>query len=833
MNGWSNGGQQQMQGMGYQQQQPQMGGYPQQQQQQQGNMMMNQQGMGGFPQQGNMMMNQQGMGGFPQQGNMMMNQQGMGGFPQQGNMMMNQQGMGGFPQQGNMMMNQQGMGGFPQQGSGFYGGNMMNQQPQQGSGFYGGNMMNQQQQQQLQQFQQQQQQQQQMQMQQQGQQQMGQPQQQQQQGQEHWIDTFYKMRYANDTFSDTYQMSMDKAGFCTAKLKDGATNSMGAVLQESLNYIVRNAADAKGMTSEDILSITAYSFDFGPDNMNCNPYYIVNNILLHRNTADIERYFGYILYLIKGLRKLGPIPCNTLYRGLKDGVRFTQSDVGKVFKWDSFTSTTTNEGIATNFLQRGKDPVLFTITGSYIGYNISTFSVRTSENEVIIEPGFTFMVKEVSLDGKRVTIEGIPTRPVLQEAVAKLITEEKKRLIQVTPEDLAGYYSAISDQTLNMSPANPAYMWTQQLFEMLVRCDGIENVKAVFGNLPWDPNAFKMFINMADQNQQYRAIMKRKIMMTVTLTTANHFPTLSNIKRGINISNPAAFTARQLIPIQPGQYTEYSITTPKPICGLSTKIPEPQPVTAGRRFPNTTVYVIRADTMEVIKQVRNMFPHAKITCLNMGGQDRPGGGWKMGVISLEELLFMRTTLSASLEDYLYPMRNLECIYTKDVTYIRNGLDEGYRFLNPENEQFKFDVVTTCAFNLRKAVYEGNVKIKDEAIPFSEDIRNITFRKIESIFSACANNGADVLVLGALGCGAFKNPPFEIANLFRQVIMKYAGYFNTIFFSILDNNNTPEKNAAYVFAETIIWPGAGNVCAGMQHQNITDVGQFGMVYGPMQ
>ena len=46
------------------------------------------------------------------------------------------------------------------------------------------------------------------------------------------------------------------------------------------------------------------------------------------------------------------------------------------------------------------------------------------------------------------------------------------------------------------------------------------------------------------------------------------------------------------------------------------------------------------------------------------------------------------------------------------------------------------------------------------------------------------------ILGALGCGAFHNPPEEIVKIFNIYLEKYNGCFKTIVFAVLsrsDNN----------------------------------------------
>ena len=57
------------------------------------------------------------------------------------------------------------------------------------------------------------------------------------------------------------------------------------------------------------------------------------------------------------------------------------------------------------------------------------------------------------------------------------------------------------------------------------------------------------------------------------------------------------------------------------------------------------------------------------------------------------------------------------------------------------------------------------------------------------------NGIRHAVLGAFGCGAFKNPAFEVANFYREEIAKRTGDFSVLAFAIFSagygpNNFTP-------------------------------------------
>ena len=73
-------------------------------------------------------------------------------------------------------------------------------------------------------------------------------------------------------------------------------------------------------------------------------------------------------------------------------------------------------------------------------------------------------------------------------------------------------------------------------------------------------------------------------------------------------------------------------------------------------------------------------------------------------------------------------------------------------------------------------------------------------KIKTMFDLAIANNNDAIVLGAFGCGAYHNPPSEIAKLFKEVIDNdgYKNKFSKIVFAIIDDKNSyrwhnPEGN----------------------------------------
>lgn len=54
---------------------------------------------------------------------------------------------------------------------------------------------------------------------------------------------------------------------------------------------------------------------------------------------------------------------------------------------------------------------------------------------------------------------------------------------------------------------------------------------------------------------------------------------------------------------------------------------------------------------------------------------------------------------------------------------------------------------------------------------------------------CLKHGHDAIVLGAWGCGVFKNDPAEIARLFKEALYgRFRNQYQLVDFAILDNTD---------------------------------------------
>lgn len=194
--------------------------------------------------------------------------------------------------------------------------------------------------------------------------------------------------------------------------------------------------------------------------------------------------------------------------------------------------------------------------------------------------------------------------------------------------------------------------------------------------------------------------------------------------------------------------------------------------------------------------------------LNFASAGHPGGGVEGGARAQEETICRRSTLTRSLfsfdtfyaarygyehrEGNNYPLsRSLDfsAIYSPQVTVFREA-GPGYALMeNP----FQVGIITNAALNMN-----GRFPIRlnpDGHIP--EEGKAITRNKIRTIFRIGLIKGHDSLVLGAFGCGAFKTPPREMAQLFKEVMAEeeFKDRYRVISFAILSDHNDRSGNLA--------------------------------------
>ncbi len=203
------------------------------------------------------------------------------------------------------------------------------------------------------------------------------------------------------------------------------------------------------------------------------------------------------------------------------------------------------------------------------------------------------------------------------------------------------------------------------------------------------------------------------------------------------------------------------------------------------RVSGATQFVVRNET--TLSTARRLVVDARlqnVLCLNFASAKNPGGGFLGGSQAQEESLARSSALYASLEAApLYYEVNRVCgtamytdhmILSPGVPVFRDDMGELL------GESYRVAFVTAPAVNAG-AVSRNEPERTDQIAP-------VMGRRIAMLLALAASQGYRHLVLGAWGCGVFRNDPGEIADLFAEHLLgdgNYANSFERVEFAVLD------------------------------------------------
>jgi len=164
----------------------------------------------------------------------------------------------------------------------------------------------------------------------------------------------------------------------------------------------------------------------------------------------------------------------------------------------------------------------------------------------------------------------------------------------------------------------------------------------------------------------------------------------------------------------------------------------------------------------------------RVAVLNFASSINPGGGVKSGSGAQEECLCRVSTLYPVLagkfmeDNYYMPNRakgstmgSDSILWAPRVVVFKS--DDLIPEILPQTEWFEADVLTCAAPNLSYG--KGSL---------DESVYDIHRRRALRIIKAAAIGGADALVLGAFGCGAFGNDPAVVARAYKDAIESLPG-----------------------------------------------------------
>ena len=211
------------------------------------------------------------------------------------------------------------------------------------------------------------------------------------------------------------------------------------------------------------------------------------------------------------------------------------------------------------------------------------------------------------------------------------------------------------------------------------------------------------------------------------------------------------------------------------------------------------IKVTNRDTFTAAKEYANIINSTNegfVGVLNFASSTNPGGGVTKGSTAQEECLCRCSNLYLTLyqekcirEYYNVNKKYMSNLGSDAIIYSRNIYvfkDKNYNML-PVKDRFYVDVLTCAAPNLRENPRnQYNTDASEEKLTLTdEELYNIHVKRARNILNVAIKNEDDYLILGAFGCGAFRNNPEIVAKAYKDVLQDYMYCFKVIDFAIID------------------------------------------------
>ncbi|GAA1986148.1 TIGR02452 family protein [Kitasatospora viridis] len=176
--------------------------------------------------------------------------------------------------------------------------------------------------------------------------------------------------------------------------------------------------------------------------------------------------------------------------------------------------------------------------------------------------------------------------------------------------------------------------------------------------------------------------------------------------------------------------------------------------------------------------------------LNFASARNPGGGYLRGARAQEEDLCRGALLYSCLlrvpEHYAAHRASSDLRYSHRVVFspgvpvIRDG--RGELLAAPHRVSF----VTAPAPNA------GQLALRSQGSP--AELAELLTERAHRVLAVAARHGVRRLVLGAWGCGVFRNDPAQVADAFGSALERYGPAFERVVFAVLDRAGGPNRAA---------------------------------------
>lgn len=174
------------------------------------------------------------------------------------------------------------------------------------------------------------------------------------------------------------------------------------------------------------------------------------------------------------------------------------------------------------------------------------------------------------------------------------------------------------------------------------------------------------------------------------------------------------------------------------------------------------VEVVKKETVEALYDLSS--DDGKIAVLNFASYKSPGGMFMEGSIAQEEALCHESDLY----NILSSDRLVNMFYKENRRQLNRGLYNSNLLYVPDvvfmhqKERRLADVITAAAPN--KGTAQKYQHVSDEECDLTMR------RRIQHILLAAIDEGVDTIILGAFGCGVFRNDPGTVAHIFKEELV---------------------------------------------------------------
>ncbi|WP_335937413.1 TIGR02452 family protein [Streptomyces sp. PTD5-9] len=222
--------------------------------------------------------------------------------------------------------------------------------------------------------------------------------------------------------------------------------------------------------------------------------------------------------------------------------------------------------------------------------------------------------------------------------------------------------------------------------------------------------------------------------------------------------------------------------------------PEPVPVAALDTGRTAAVEVTGESSLAAARRLTGEGP-GRIAVLNYASARNPGGGYLNGAQAQEEALCRASALYATLlrapEYYARHRAERGAFYTDRVIH-----SPGVPVFRDDRGRL-LDTPYTVGFLTSPAPNAGVVRAR--APEEAHRVPAALASRAERVLEVAAVRGYRRLVLGAWGCGVFRNDPEQVARAFRSLLLdggRFDGHFEQIVFGVLDRGRDAATRSAF-------------------------------------